>query len=244
DPSSGLAALHAAGFSTVGTVHDGPGYVCRISGLPGPDREACIRTPPSSAYWAYWHARRGGAWAYSSTGAASYDPAPGSVEGWAFGAGAQPGVAPPAPPAPPPAPPRPTARPTTPPPAPPPAPAPVPATRSSAPGAPPPASAGPAGPPGSAGSHGAGGPSGGAASTYGRPSATTAAPGVTTSPAAPGTAVTSEPTVTSEPGQPLTEPAASSGGLTGSLIGLAVVLALAAAAFFVIRRRARGTPSV
>jgi hypothetical protein len=49
---------------------------------------------------------------------------------------------------------------------------------------------------------------------------------------------------TSEPGQPLAEPVGSSGGLTGSLIGLAVVLALGAAAFLVIRRRARGAPSV
>ena len=110
-PSTGLGALRAAGFSTVGTTHDGPGYVCRINGLPTAAADPCQFTPPASAYWTYWHADRGGSWEYSDAGAASYHPEPGRVEGWAYGAKARPGIAPPAPiaePAPPPPPPQPT----------------------------------------------------------------------------------------------------------------------------------------
>ena len=116
DPSTGLDALHRAGFSTTGTQHDGPGFVCRIDGKPASD--PCAATPPTTAYWSYWHAQPGGSWSYSSLGAASYNPSPGSVEGWAFGAGATPGTSPPrlvVPPPPPPAPPAPvkTTRPAT-----------------------------------------------------------------------------------------------------------------------------------
>jgi hypothetical protein len=106
-PSTGLGALRAY-FSTVGTTHDGPGYVCRINGLPTADTEACVVTPPTTAYWSYWHAARGGSWSYSTSGAANYHPEPGTVEGWAFGSGGAPRIAPPAPiaePAPPPPPP-------------------------------------------------------------------------------------------------------------------------------------------
>ncbi len=86
DPSSGLAALTGAGFSYA--FHPRfPGLVCRINALPNPCNGA-----PATAYWSYWHASHGGAWSYSSLGAGSYDPAPGEVEGWAFGAGSQPGI--------------------------------------------------------------------------------------------------------------------------------------------------------
>ena len=45
-------------------------------------------------YWSYWHASTpGAAWKYSSEGAGTYDPAPGSVEGWRFDCGAAPGAA-------------------------------------------------------------------------------------------------------------------------------------------------------
>ena len=50
---------------------------------------------PASAYWSYWHATRGGKWVYSSTGAGTYKPAPGSAQGWAFGAGKAPSIPPP-----------------------------------------------------------------------------------------------------------------------------------------------------
>jgi hypothetical protein len=94
DPSSGLAALRAAGFTPTRAAQV-PGYfVCRIDARPASD--PCQRTSPSNAYWSYWHAKRGGSWTYSSVGAADYDPPPGTVEGWAFGAGKPPSSRPPA----------------------------------------------------------------------------------------------------------------------------------------------------
>lgn len=88
DPASGLAALTGAGFGYA-FVPRQPGFICQINTLPNPCNGA-----PASAYWSYWHAAPGGSWAYSSSGAGSYNPAPGAVEGWSFGAGTQPGVAP------------------------------------------------------------------------------------------------------------------------------------------------------
>lgn len=92
DPSSGLDALRRAGF-TVTPVQSSPGAVCRIDGEPAGD--PCVAMPPATAYWSYWHAMPGGTWTFAQTGAASADPAPGTVEGWRFGAGTPPGIAPP-----------------------------------------------------------------------------------------------------------------------------------------------------
>ncbi|WDZ82735.1 hypothetical protein PVK37_19925 [Micromonospora cathayae] len=93
DPATGLAALQGAGFTVTGTSRWGLAFVCRINGQPTAATEPCVNTPPVTAYWSYWHAPSGGAWSYSTSGASSYNPAPGSVEGWAFGAGAPPGIA-------------------------------------------------------------------------------------------------------------------------------------------------------
>ncbi|MEU7480786.1 hypothetical protein AB0A63_32760 [Lentzea sp. NPDC042327] len=98
-PGSGVAALAAAGFSYAYASRQ-QGFVCRINGRPGTDTDRCVTTSPATAYWSYWHAPPGGSWSYSNQGAATYVPARGSVEGWAFGAGEQPGIAPPAAPAP------------------------------------------------------------------------------------------------------------------------------------------------
>jgi hypothetical protein len=96
DPPTGLAALRNAGFAVTGTQRWGLAFVCRIDGRPGPAADRCVNTPPASAFWGYWHAppRRG--WSYSTVAAATFDPEPGSVEGWSFGPGAPPGIAPPA----------------------------------------------------------------------------------------------------------------------------------------------------
>lgn len=91
DPTSGLAALKGAGF-TVTMVARFPGAVCRINGIPKPAKDACVVMPPATAYWSYWHALRGGTWTYSTSGAGSYDPKPGTVEGWAYGAGKPPSI--------------------------------------------------------------------------------------------------------------------------------------------------------
>lgn len=96
DPTSGADALKKAGF-TVTDVQTQPGFVCRISGQPSSD--PCVRTPPGSASWSFWRAEAGGSWAYSSYGAYSpqSDPAPGSYQGWRFGAGSAPAWPVPAP---------------------------------------------------------------------------------------------------------------------------------------------------
>ncbi|MEV4824604.1 prenyltransferase/squalene oxidase repeat-containing protein [Micromonospora sp. NPDC049274] len=93
-PTTGLDLLHEAGFTTTGTAHDGPGFICRIgspdfaSGAehPTPADEACQLTPPASAYWSYWIAPAGqDHWTYSPLGAMSQRPGPGEVEAWVFG---------------------------------------------------------------------------------------------------------------------------------------------------------------
>jgi len=85
--TTGYDALHAAGFSTAGDDEDGPAFVCRIDDDPPPSQDACITTPPASAYWSNWHADAGqNTWSYSQQGAMSYHPPPGSVDAWVFGA--------------------------------------------------------------------------------------------------------------------------------------------------------------
>jgi hypothetical protein len=93
DPATAWKALTAAGFGTT-PVQTFPGALCQINGYPD---TSCVRMPPASAYWAFFHAKRGGSWTYSSSGVSSYDPAPGTVVGFKFGSGGQPGIAPPEP---------------------------------------------------------------------------------------------------------------------------------------------------
>jgi hypothetical protein len=92
---SGYALLHAAGFTTAGDEHDGPAVVCRLGDAafhhgtqyPTPSQQACIQTPPTTGYWAYWIAPRGtNHWAYAPLGAMGDVPKPGEVELWIFGA--------------------------------------------------------------------------------------------------------------------------------------------------------------
>lgn len=94
DPATGVAALQGAGFTVTGTTRWGLAFVCRINGLPTAASQPCVNTPPVTAYWSYWHGVPGGSWTFSSSGASSYNPAPGTVEGWAFGAGSPPSVSP------------------------------------------------------------------------------------------------------------------------------------------------------
>lgn len=78
DPRSGLDALTRAGFSYA-FVPRQPGLVCQIDGLP-----ECSRTT-ATTYWSYWHRAPGSSrWTYSTQGAASFDPKPGSVEAWVW----------------------------------------------------------------------------------------------------------------------------------------------------------------
>ncbi|MEU5404166.1 hypothetical protein ABZ348_33330 [Streptomyces sp. NPDC005963] len=93
-PTTGYELLNQGGWRTTGTGHDGPAFICRIgySGhrggkqFPTPDQDACVLTPPASAYWSYWHADPGeNTWEYSQLGAMLYKPKPGSVDLWIFG---------------------------------------------------------------------------------------------------------------------------------------------------------------
>ncbi|MEU9162728.1 prenyltransferase/squalene oxidase repeat-containing protein [Streptomyces sp. NPDC048424] len=93
-PTTGYELLHTAGFTTVGTRHDGDAFVCRLgfgafnSGTeyPTADKEDCVLTPQATAYWSYWHASPGDQkWTYSSLGAKSREPKPGDVDAWVFG---------------------------------------------------------------------------------------------------------------------------------------------------------------
>ena len=116
-PTSALNALHAAGFTTAGTTQYGDAFLCRIDGLPQPSQEACTVTPSPTAYWAFWHARPADAnWTYATVGVLDYRPAPGSIEAFAFGSHALPGISPSAALPPPPPTTRATAPPTTAPP--------------------------------------------------------------------------------------------------------------------------------
>jgi hypothetical protein len=93
-PTNGFTLLNQGGWHTSGTEHDGPGFVCRIgyagfrhgTQYPTLRQEACVNTPPASAYWTYWEAGPGqDTWNYSQTGALAFRPPPGSVSLWMFG---------------------------------------------------------------------------------------------------------------------------------------------------------------
>ncbi len=78
DPDSGLEALTKAGFGYA-FVPRQPGLVCQIDRAP-----ECTRTT-TTTYWSYWYRAKGSqTWVYSSAGAASHDPAPGSTEAWVW----------------------------------------------------------------------------------------------------------------------------------------------------------------
>lgn len=92
--STGYDALLGAGLNPTGTLHDGPGFVCRLAGRPsatedipvdgGTYREDCVQTPPKSAFWSYWQAPNGGNWSFSNLGATGREVIPGGYEGWSF----------------------------------------------------------------------------------------------------------------------------------------------------------------
>lgn len=81
DPSSGLEALELAGFTA--TLRPRDGLLCAVG-----ERPDCGDTDGDS-YWSYWYRDPGSSkWTYSSLGAGSRDPQPGSVEAWVWQDGA------------------------------------------------------------------------------------------------------------------------------------------------------------
>ncbi|MEU5694527.1 hypothetical protein [Actinosynnema sp. NPDC020468] len=222
DPATGLAAMQAAGFGYTFASRQ-PGFVCRINAKPAAD--PCVNASPATAYWSYWHAPPGGSWSYSDLGAGSYDPPAGSVEGWAFGSGEQPGIAPPAPPRPT----QPAPQPTQPKPTP------------QQPGQPALTAPGQPGQPAQPGQPG-------------QPAATTTTTAVTTtgssvalsstsaSAQSSGSSAASESSVSSSAAGPsatsvAVEPTATRGSPVGLVVGLAVIAVLGGVAFLVARRR-------
>jgi len=78
DPDTGLEALISAGFRYAFVTRQ-PGLVCQVDSTPD-----CSRTS-TSTYWSYWYREKGSStWVYSSGGAGSRDPAPGSTEAWVW----------------------------------------------------------------------------------------------------------------------------------------------------------------
>ncbi|MEU7606026.1 prenyltransferase/squalene oxidase repeat-containing protein [Streptomyces sp. NPDC041003] len=90
-PTTGYELLQTGGFTTEGTVHDGPAFICRIgkgtgTQYPTPDKENCVLTPQATAYWSYWTASPGQRkWSYSELGAMARTPKAGDVEAWVYG---------------------------------------------------------------------------------------------------------------------------------------------------------------
>lgn len=239
DPSSAGAALRAVAAVAYVPMY-GEGVVCKINSVPS--NQTCQRMPPSSAYWAFFHATRGGSWTYSSTGVADYNPAAGSVIGFAFGSGGAPSSAPPGATAPP-------------------TPKPSPSSSSSRPPAPKPTSKPAATTPARPGGSGtaAGSTSSGSSPAAGSPASRAATPrGATTGPTAPtrpaattSTTATSGTSTSSTPaadptsaGEAVATPGAQSpgsGSTTTLLAGLGLVgLVGAGAAYLALRRRATG----
>jgi hypothetical protein len=94
-PATGVAALQQADFTPAGTAVYGLAFICRINNLPSTAQQACVTTPPTNAYWAYYHANKGATtWTFSTQGASTYKPLQGSIEAWAFGNSAKPSKTP------------------------------------------------------------------------------------------------------------------------------------------------------
>jgi hypothetical protein len=79
-PDQGTAAdLFVAAGHALEQVQQQPGFVCRVDGLPSD--QACVRTPPTNAYWGlWWSDGQSGTWTYATQGAYDLDvPDGGSV---------------------------------------------------------------------------------------------------------------------------------------------------------------------
>ncbi|AXB46507.1 flagellar hook-length control protein FliK [Amycolatopsis albispora] len=84
EQASGLTALQNAGFELTGSQRWGMASLCRIEGKPAPEAEACVDSPPMTAYWGYWQAPNGGTWGFAQSGVQDSKPPAGSFEGWSF----------------------------------------------------------------------------------------------------------------------------------------------------------------
>ncbi len=230
--ATGLDALGKAGFDVTQVLRQ-PGFVCRVDGQPASD--ACITTPPVTAYWSYWYrAPASAAWVYSSLGAANRTPPAGSIEGWAFAASTD-GSAPS-----PPRLPATGASSGSPGSAPPPTSAPPAASGGGSPGA-----SGPTTAPGSTGPSATSRPRSGAPAGTSTTAATSSPPVTSTSVAASGaTSTTTEAAIAVESASaarkasPGRAPSSGSSSM-GTVVALAALVALGTGGAVVARRRSR-----
>ena len=74
-----------AKLTVTGTQKYPVGFVCRIEGFPSETTEPCNDTPGAShGSWAFFQGNPDQSWKYSVSGAATYKPGCGSVDGWRF----------------------------------------------------------------------------------------------------------------------------------------------------------------
>lgn len=88
----------SAGFP-LAYVQSEPGFVCRVSSLPGPQDEPCVDTPPTTAYWGlWWSDGKSGTWKYANYGVAALKVPDGAYVALAWkqgtGSATPPGVVP------------------------------------------------------------------------------------------------------------------------------------------------------
>lgn len=91
----------AAGFP-LAYVQRQPDFVCRVKGLPTPEQDACVSTPPATAYWSLWWSD-GRGWKYSTSNAGGLRVPDGGYVAFSWNTGSSPippGIAPAAHPAP------------------------------------------------------------------------------------------------------------------------------------------------
>ncbi len=91
-------ALAAVGVTTEGTAKYGDQVVCRVNGLPSPDKpftvpghsaysETCANMAPEFAYWALWIKPGAKDWAYASEGVSTQQVSAGDSIGLVFTTG-------------------------------------------------------------------------------------------------------------------------------------------------------------
>lgn len=223
--ASGWEALQHAGHS-IESVPQYPGTaVCKIDGRPAAGYPTCWQTN----FWSYFHAPNtatGAAWKFAGTGAATYKPAPGSVEGWKYTSVTTQNDPPARGPV------FATSTPTTqsPPPPPPAGSSPPPTIRVSAPAA-------NAAPTGSAPPNASGTPAPAGAPGSAAPSATVSTDTSSTTTSAPGTARSEAPGRELDPVDVSNQTSSGNGAPIGTIVGVALVICVAGAAGVVAYRR-------
>jgi hypothetical protein len=68
-----------------------PDFVCRVAGLPTPEQDPCVYTPPATAYWSlWWTDADGGDWTYSALNAGGLRVPDGGYLAFSWSTGSRP----------------------------------------------------------------------------------------------------------------------------------------------------------